>query len=57
MATGNLAMGIDFALETGNRETATVLGFVLEGIIQRSSVVERSAVNAYNLHRGPGFPS
>jgi hypothetical protein len=34
MATGNLVIGIDFALETGDRETPTVLGFVIEGIIQ-----------------------
>jgi hypothetical protein len=40
MTTGNLAMGIDFALGTGDRETATVLGFVLEGIIQDNSVAD-----------------
>ena len=57
MATGNLAMGIDFALGTGDRETATVLGFVLEGIIQDNSVADWSTVNAYNPHRRPRFPS
>jgi hypothetical protein len=38
-------MGIDFALGTGDRKTPAVLGFVLEGIIQDSSVAVRSAVN------------
>jgi hypothetical protein len=46
MATGNLAMGIDFALGTGDQKTPTVLGFVLEGIIQDNSVADWSAVNA-----------
>jgi hypothetical protein len=32
MATGNLAMGIDFALRTGDQKSPTVPGFVPEGI-------------------------
>jgi hypothetical protein len=47
MATGNLAMGIDFSLGTGDRKTPTVLGFVLEGIMQDNLVADRSAVNFY----------
>ena len=39
-------MGIDFALGTGDQKTPTVLGFVLEGIIQDNSVADWSAVNA-----------
>jgi hypothetical protein len=49
MATGNLAMGIDFSLGTGDRKTPTVLGFVLEGIMQDNLVADRSAVKVYRL--------